>query len=149
MRGLVTNLLPLGVYLVILSGRLIGVHHNPQAFATSFRALRRAGKVPPFVSIYENESHRAVYIASDGGRVCRPLIIVERGAPLVRPHHLKVCPLSSLCSPFCSLLYAPFSLFSAPFGLLSANYSLTLGPPHPSRSWWLACAPSTTSSRTV
>lgn len=77
------------VYLVILSGRLLGLHNNPSAFTANFRALRRAGKIPTFVSIYENESHRAIYIASDGGRVCRPVIIVENGHPRVRSHHLK------------------------------------------------------------
>jgi hypothetical protein len=29
-------------------------------------------------------------LASDGGRVCRPLIICDKGVPRVRDEHLKV-----------------------------------------------------------
>ncbi|KAF4378520.1 hypothetical protein F8388_022341 [Cannabis sativa] len=32
---------------------------------------------------------RCVYIASDGGRVCRPLVIVDKGIPRVKEHHMK------------------------------------------------------------
>jgi hypothetical protein len=33
--------------------------------------------------------HKGVYIASDGGRVCRPAIIVEKdGSPRVKQKHL-------------------------------------------------------------
>lgn len=31
------------------------------------------------MSIYLNMIHKTVYIASDGGRVCRPLLVVENG----------------------------------------------------------------------
>uniref|UniRef100_A0A803PL79 DNA-directed RNA polymerase n=1 Tax=Cannabis sativa TaxID=3483 RepID=A0A803PL79_CANSA len=34
-------------------------------------------------------SLRCVYIASDGGRVCRPLVIVDKGIPRVKEHHMK------------------------------------------------------------
>ena len=30
-----------------------------------------------------------VYVASDGGRVCRPLVIVENGESRVKQHHMK------------------------------------------------------------
>jgi DNA-directed RNA polymerase III subunit RPC2 len=42
-----------------------------------------------FVSVFSNDTHRAVYVATDGGRVCRPLIIVEHGKPLVNDRHLR------------------------------------------------------------
>jgi RNA polymerase Rpb2, domain 4 len=32
------------------------------------------------VSVYLNPEQKAVYIASDGGRVCRPLLVLELGA---------------------------------------------------------------------
>ena len=76
------------VFLVILNGRAIGVHQNPTRFAYSFRRLRRAGHIPIFVSIHVHEQHRAIYIAVDGGRVCRPVIVVEHGRPLVSAEHL-------------------------------------------------------------
>ena len=43
--------------------------------------LRRKGLVAEFVSVYLHEVQRAVYIATDGGRVCRPLLVCEKGQP--------------------------------------------------------------------
>jgi DNA-directed RNA polymerase III subunit RPC2 len=66
-------------YLVFLNGLIIGVHNNPHAFMAKIRYLRRRGRIGEFVSIYLNMVHKSVYIASDGGRVCRPLLIVDNG----------------------------------------------------------------------
>ncbi|GMN61268.1 hypothetical protein TIFTF001_030350 [Ficus carica] len=76
-------------YLVIFNGHILGKHRRPQAFSTSIRMLRRAGKVGEFVSVFVNEKQRCVYLASDGGRVCRPLVIVEKGGSKVKEHHMK------------------------------------------------------------
>ena len=43
------------------------------------RQLRRGGRIGEFVSVYLNPEQKAVYIASDGGRVCRPLLVLEAG----------------------------------------------------------------------
>ncbi|KAF4400699.1 hypothetical protein G4B88_001254 [Cannabis sativa] len=67
-------------FLVIFNGHILGKHRRPQGFATTIRMLRRAGKIGEF---------RCVYIASDGGRVCRPLVIVDKGIPRVKEHHMK------------------------------------------------------------
>lgn len=32
---------------------------------------------------------RCIYIASDGGRVCRPLVIADNGVSRVKEHHMK------------------------------------------------------------
>ena len=40
----------------------------------TFRVMRRAGHISEFVSIFPNHGYRCVYIASDGGRVCRLVI---------------------------------------------------------------------------
>jgi len=77
-----------GVVLVSINGKLLGVHRSPQQFCRNFRTLRRAGQIPTFVSIYLNDAHKTVYVATDGGRVCRPLIIVKRCQPAVLRHHL-------------------------------------------------------------
>lgn len=65
------------IYLVFLNGLICGVHRRPRYFADQLRALRRVGLLGEFVSVYVHDGHQAVYIASDGGRVCRPLIIVD------------------------------------------------------------------------
>ncbi|KAI5452589.1 DNA-directed RNA polymerase III complex subunit Rpc2 [Naganishia albida] len=79
-----------GVYVVNVNGGLVGVTHLPNRFVRNFRKLRRAGRISEFVSIFINQHHRTVYISSDGGRICRPLIIVEKGIPRVKTQHIKL-----------------------------------------------------------
>uniref|UniRef100_A0A1B6DRA4 DNA-directed RNA polymerase subunit beta n=1 Tax=Clastoptera arizonana TaxID=38151 RepID=A0A1B6DRA4_9HEMI len=78
-----------GVYLVILNGNILGVTGNYRKFIKCFRVLRRVGKVNGFVSIYPQHKHHCVYISCDGGRLCRPYIIVKEGEPLVKQQHLN------------------------------------------------------------
>ncbi|KAF8317899.1 beta and beta-prime subunits of DNA dependent RNA-polymerase [Clavulina sp. PMI_390] len=75
-------------YMVNVNGNIIGLTRVPRQFVRSFRQLRRAGRVNEFVSIYMNIHHKIVYIACDGGRICRPIIIVENQRPLVREEHI-------------------------------------------------------------
>lgn len=77
-----------GCALVFLNGNILGVHRRPKYFVRSFREMRRRGRVGEFVSVYMQ--HDTVQIASDGGRVCRPLIICDRGVPRVKDEHLQV-----------------------------------------------------------
>uniref|UniRef100_A0A1I8FAX6 DNA-directed RNA polymerase n=1 Tax=Macrostomum lignano TaxID=282301 RepID=A0A1I8FAX6_9PLAT len=46
------------------------------------------GRLHQFVSVHSHAAHKAVHVASDGGRLCRPYIIVEAGRPLVARRHL-------------------------------------------------------------
>ncbi|XP_040936347.1 DNA-directed RNA polymerase III subunit 2 [Gossypium hirsutum] len=76
-------------FLVMLNGLILGKHRRPQHFANALRKLRRAGKIGEFVSVFVNETKRCVYISSDGGRVCRPLVIVDKGISRIKEHHMK------------------------------------------------------------
>eukprot|EP00026_Physarum_polycephalum_P001126 Phypoly_transcript_01127.p1 GENE.Phypoly_transcript_01127~~Phypoly_transcript_01127.p1 ORF type:complete len:1105 (+),score=124.69 Phypoly_transcript_01127:86-3400(+) len=76
-------------FLVMMNGQIIGVHNQPHVFMSRLRLLRRRGKIKPFVSIHFNTGHRCIYIASDSGRMCRPLIIVNKGKPAITSKHIK------------------------------------------------------------
>ncbi|TXG71430.1 hypothetical protein EZV62_000009 [Acer yangbiense] len=76
-------------FLVVFNGLILGKHRRPQHFANGLRKLRRAGKIGEFVSIFVHEKQRCVYIASDGGRVCRPLVIADKGISRIKEHHMK------------------------------------------------------------
>lgn len=41
------------------------------------KVLRRAGRIGEFVSVYLNDVQQTVNVASDGGRVCRPLLTAK------------------------------------------------------------------------
>jgi DNA-directed RNA polymerase III subunit RPC2 len=77
-------------YLVFLNGDILGLHRSPAQLVDNFRKLRRAGRISEFVSIYTNASQNCVHIASDCGRICRPIIIVDSdGQPRVTSKHIK------------------------------------------------------------
>ncbi|KAH6670765.1 DNA-directed rna polymeras-like protein III subunit [Halenospora varia] len=66
-----------GAYVVFVNGTPLALTRQPKVFLNSFRKFRRMGRVSAFVSIYINHHTRAVHIATDEGRICRPLIVVE------------------------------------------------------------------------
>lgn len=74
-----------GNYIVFLNGTLLGAHRRPNKLMNNMRYLRRVGRVGEFVSIYEHEGWHAIWVASDGGRLTRPLIIVKNQKPCFVP----------------------------------------------------------------
>jgi DNA-directed RNA polymerase III subunit RPC2 len=77
-------------YGVFVNGTIIGITRFPHRLAKDFRRIRRKGWISEFVSIYINHHHRAVHIACDGGRICRPLIIVHKGKAKINQNHIDV-----------------------------------------------------------
>ncbi|KAJ8750417.1 hypothetical protein K2173_015556 [Erythroxylum novogranatense] len=79
-------------FLVIVNGHILGKHGRPQHFADAMRKLRRTGKIWEFVSVFVNEKQEdfmvLFYIASDGGRVCRPLVIADKGVSRIKEQHM-------------------------------------------------------------
>ncbi|KAG0723534.1 DNA-directed RNA polymerase III subunit RPC2 [Chionoecetes opilio] len=77
------------VFLVFLNGNIIGVTRDHRRVVKVFRAMRRNNIISGFVSIYTHYKHRCVYISSDGGRLCRPYLIVNQGRVGVGDGHIK------------------------------------------------------------
>lgn len=77
-------------FLVLLNGLILGAHTRPIWLVKSLRTLRRQGQVGEFVSVYLHDGQKAVHIATDGGRVCRPLIIVDEKNSLPRLKQVHV-----------------------------------------------------------
>jgi len=47
------------------------------------------GRISEFISVHINHHHNGVHIATDEGRVCRPLIIVEKGKSKITTRFLE------------------------------------------------------------
>ena len=77
-----------GAYGVFINGTIIGLTRFPAKFVKQFRKLRRHGYLSEFVSVYINHHHQALHIACDGGRICRPLIIVHNGKSRIKQKHI-------------------------------------------------------------
>jgi DNA-directed RNA polymerase III subunit RPC2 len=73
-----------GHLVVYLNGNVLGLTRCGPRFIRTFRQLRRAGR------INVNVHQQAIHIASDGGRICRPLIIIENGVSKVKETHMQV-----------------------------------------------------------
>lgn len=76
------------VFMVFINGNILGVILGYTRLIQVFRMMRRKGLIGPFVSIHTSFLRRCVYIHTDGGRLCRPYIIVSRGCPLVKQQHI-------------------------------------------------------------
>eukprot|EP00768_Dysnectes_brevis_P005195 gnl/Dysnectes_brevis/3739_a4795_967.p1 GENE.gnl/Dysnectes_brevis/3739_a4795_967~~gnl/Dysnectes_brevis/3739_a4795_967.p1 ORF type:complete len:1136 (-),score=236.33 gnl/Dysnectes_brevis/3739_a4795_967:39-3404(-) len=76
-------------WLVFLDGQILGVHRMPTFLLNQLRALRRSGNIGRMVSFYMNPAHQSFYIASDGGRCCRPLLVVEDGKCRLTQRHIE------------------------------------------------------------
>ena len=79
-----------GTFVVHVNGTIVGITRYATRFVYNFRKLRRAGKVNEFVGVYINHHQKTIHVASDGGRICRPMIIVESGKPRVETGHIEV-----------------------------------------------------------
>jgi len=85
--------------LVFLNGIMLGAHTVPQKLVDDLRQMRRRGLgAGEFVSVYFHPEQRAVHIATDGGRVCRPLILVDEatGMPKLKQRHLEALSLGTM-----------------------------------------------------
>ncbi|MCJ1399135.1 DNA-directed RNA polymerase III core subunit ret1 [Xylographa trunciseda] len=78
-----------GAYIIFVNGTPMAFTRLPKQFLVGFRRLRRMGRVSEFVSIFINHHHSAVHIATDEGRICRPLIVVEKSKSRVTTRYLK------------------------------------------------------------
>ncbi|KKY25419.1 putative dna-directed rna polymerase iii polypeptide [Diplodia seriata] len=84
-----TELYSDGAYIIFVNGSPLALTREPRQFLNGFRKFRRMGRISEFVSIHINHHHRAVQIATDEGRICRPLIVVERGKSRVSARYLR------------------------------------------------------------
>ena len=81
--------------MVFMNGLVMGVHTRPGEFAKNLHKMRNQGLAGEFVSVSLHEDQRAVHIATDGRRVCRPFIIVDEnsGIPKLTQKHMEALAL--------------------------------------------------------
>ncbi len=66
--------------LVLLNGVPVGSVLDGPRLIKRFRALRRAGRLDPFVGVCFDRRLGAVQVSADSGRICRPLIVCDEGS---------------------------------------------------------------------
>ena len=73
---------------VFVNGDYIGVTQFPNEVIGGLRLLRRRGQLNPETSLSYDSKQREVSILTEHGRAIRPLLIVEKGRPLLRKSHI-------------------------------------------------------------
>jgi len=73
---------------VFLNGKFVGSVENPKEFVGKIREKRRHNELPEQLNARNNEPFKTVVISTEPGRVLRPLIVVENGAPKLKDEHL-------------------------------------------------------------
>ncbi|NIQ06411.1 MAG: hypothetical protein GWO20_12010 [Candidatus Korarchaeota archaeon] len=74
---------------VFLNGGYIGHHSDPEDFVKAFRDARREGEIDWRVSVKHWDKYKEIHINGDGGRILRPLIVVEDGNALLKKKHIE------------------------------------------------------------
>uniref|UniRef100_A0A7E4ZYZ0 DNA-directed RNA polymerase subunit beta n=1 Tax=Panagrellus redivivus TaxID=6233 RepID=A0A7E4ZYZ0_PANRE len=78
------------MYTAFLNGNLVGLTSDPLKLALAIRQMRRRGYINRYVSVSVNSDQRNVNISTDGGRLCRPYIIIgDDHKPLLTEEHVK------------------------------------------------------------
>ncbi len=72
-----------------IDGDYYGKISDPENFVKRIRKLRREGKIPYTVNISYLPFKEEVRVTTDGGRVRRPLIVVENGIPKLTKEHVE------------------------------------------------------------
>lgn len=62
---------------VFVNGVWMGVHRDPSNLVKTIKKLRRKDDIDSEVSVVRDIRERELRLSTDGGRVCRPLFIVE------------------------------------------------------------------------
>ncbi|MCK4555287.1 MAG: DNA-directed RNA polymerase subunit B, partial [Candidatus Aenigmarchaeota archaeon] len=73
---------------IFLNGQQVGTTDNAKKLARSLITKRRSGVLPINMNISYHNDRDTLQINTDGGRVQRPLIVVEKGASLLTKQHL-------------------------------------------------------------
>ncbi len=73
---------------VFFNGRFIGSVENHGEFTQEIREKRRKDELPLQMSVRDDEGFQTISISTEPGRVLRPLIILENGAPRLKNEHL-------------------------------------------------------------
>jgi DNA-directed RNA polymerase beta subunit len=68
---------------IFVNGDWVGIHDKPHELIVELRLLRRQGLIQIFSSISWNIDANEIHVITEGGRVCRPLLVVEKNKLLI------------------------------------------------------------------
>lgn len=73
---------------ILINNDIVGSSENPESIVEIIRNKRRSGSLPKDISVFLSQTGE-VCISTDSGRLCRPLIIVKSGRPMITQKDIK------------------------------------------------------------
>lgn len=77
--------------LVIVNGDIVGTHPHPEVLFQSLKTMKRCGDIDVFTSVTWNVLDTEITICTEGGRFCRPVLIVYDGNRIALTPELMRC----------------------------------------------------------
>ena len=74
---------------VFLDGKFVGTVENPEEFVIKVRGKRRKGELPLQMNIRNDPDFSNIIISTEPGRALRPLIIADKGVPMLKKEHVE------------------------------------------------------------
>ena len=87
-EGLYLNQKTIDDYKIFLNGKFIGFYENDHFF-DHIKELKLNGTIPYDVGVYYNNKKLEINIMTDGGRLCRPLLVVKDNKVLLTPDYIE------------------------------------------------------------
>uniref|UniRef100_A0A7S3JNU3 DNA-directed RNA polymerase subunit beta n=1 Tax=Aureoumbra lagunensis TaxID=44058 RepID=A0A7S3JNU3_9STRA len=78
-----------GTTKIFINGDWVGVHRNAKELEFTLRNLRRKLDIDPEVSVTRDIGQRELRVHTEGGRICRPLLIVEKKQDNLENNNVK------------------------------------------------------------
>lgn len=63
--------------LIMVNGDLIGFHTDPSHLYVNLKHCKRYGTIPPTTAIVWDVQKSTIYVSTEAGRMCRPMLIVD------------------------------------------------------------------------
>ena len=76
-------------YVIIINGEPIGITSQPEKICRRLRIIRRNKWIDKFTAVWTSHPKRCIFVSTEAGRVCRPLIIVENRIPKFKPEYIS------------------------------------------------------------
>eukprot|EP00960_Hanusia_phi_P053857 762478-Hanusia_phi.AAC.8 len=80
---------------VMVNGEIIGYHTNPKELYETFKKYKRTGVIYPMTGVVWDIQKRIVSLSTEGGRMYRPLFIVDDGSRLRVLEYFEKYPIFS------------------------------------------------------
>lgn len=74
---------------IYLDGHFVGTTNSPNTIVNTLVEQRRKNKLPKVMNLAYHKERNEIIINTGGGRVRRPLVIVENGKPVLTEDHAK------------------------------------------------------------